>query len=112
MTQASNDSNSYDLYKYDRYSPADNDAIFRGHEPSQLTLGHELDNVLHAGVTALKHKLLLNLLALKHSRDHCLMRHNTHQRAFQYPVEPIPEKWLIILLAAQKLHYILKTNCI
>jgi hypothetical protein len=41
-----------------------------------------LDNFLHAGATALKHKLLLGPLALEHSRDHCLMRHNTHQRAF------------------------------
>jgi hypothetical protein len=60
-----------------------------------------LDNVPHAGATALKHKILLGLLALKHSQDHCLMRHNTHQMAFRYPVEPIPEQWLIILLAAQ-----------
>jgi hypothetical protein len=100
----------YDLYKYDRYSPADNDTIFSGHEPQQLTPGHELDNVPHAGVTALKSRLSLGLLALEHNLDHCLMRHNTHQRAFQCPVELIPEQWSIILSATQRLHCILKTN--
>jgi hypothetical protein len=38
------------------------------------------------------------------------MRHNTHQKAFQYPVEPIPEQWLIIPSISQRLHYIMKTN--
>jgi hypothetical protein len=42
---------------YDRYSPADNDAIFSGHEPQQLILSHELDNVPHAGATILRHML-------------------------------------------------------
>jgi hypothetical protein len=98
------------MYKYDKYFAADNDAIFSGHEPQQLILGHELDNVLHAGATALKHKLPLGPLALEHSPYHCLMRHNTHQKAFQCLAELIPEQWSIILSAAQRLHCILKTN--
>jgi hypothetical protein len=103
-------SNFCGLYRYDRHFPADNDARFLGHEPLQLTPSHELDNAPYACVTALKHTQLLGLLALIHSRDHCLMRHNIHQTGFQYPAEPIPVQWLIIPSIVRKLHYILKTN--
>jgi hypothetical protein len=70
------------MYKCDRYYLADNDARSSGHEPLQLAPDHEWDNAPHAGAIALKHMRLLSLLALIHSRDHCLMRHNTHQRAY------------------------------
>jgi hypothetical protein len=98
------------MYKYDRYSPVDNDAIFSGHEPQQLIPGHELDNVPHAGATVLRRMLQLSLLASRHNLNYCLMRHNTHQKAFQFPGELIPEQWSITPSAARRLHHILKTS--
>jgi hypothetical protein len=38
--------------------------------------------------------------ASRHNLNHCLMRHNTHQMAFQCPVELIPEQWSITPSAA------------
>jgi hypothetical protein len=42
--------------------------------------------------------------------NHCLMCHNTHQKAFQCPVELISEQWLITPSVARRLHCILKTS--
>jgi hypothetical protein len=62
-----------------------------------------MGNVPHAGAAALKHTLLLVLLASEHIQAQCLMRHNIHQMASQYPVELKPMQRSAILSIVQRL---------
>jgi hypothetical protein len=62
-----------------------------------------LGNVPHVGAAALRHTLLLVLLASEHIQAQCLMRHNIHQMASQYPVEPKPVQWSVMFSIVQGL---------
>jgi hypothetical protein len=63
-----------------------------------------LGSVPHVDTAALKHTLLLVPLALEHTQAQCRMRHNKHQMASQYPVEPKLVQWLAILSIVQRPH--------
>jgi hypothetical protein len=69
-----------------------------------------LGNVPHADVAVLRHNLLLVLLASEHIEAQCLMRHNIHQTASQYLVEPKPVEWSVMFSIVQWPHCTWETS--